>query len=138
MKKYHALYQMPTEVSSLMARSLLSFLTRFNFSISFECGGGSYDFFPSVVSGNHYISLCTIILRQLDGIPCSLRSFIIFSIAGLMNAIFATPVINMVARGAKTVHRFGSANVPWIPDGVDPALGYVKARKTGTAVCMPK
>ena len=55
-----------------------------------------------------------------------------------MNTMFATPVINIVARGAKTLHRFASANVPWIPDGVVPAPGYVKSRKTGSAVCMPK
>jgi hypothetical protein len=56
------------------------------------------------------------------------------AVAGLMNAIFATPVINIVARGAKTVHRFASANGPRIPDEMVPAPGYVKARKTGIAV----
>lgn len=61
-----------------------------------------------------------------------------FAVAGLMNTIFAKPVANIVARGARTVHRFGSANVPWIPDEVVPAPGYVKARKIGIADCIPK
>jgi hypothetical protein len=60
------------------------------------------------------------------------------AVAGLMNAMFATPVTNIVARGAKTVHRFASAKVPWIPDEIVPVPGYVKARKTGIAVWIPK
>jgi hypothetical protein len=59
-------------------------------------------------------------------------------VAGLRNAKFAKPVANIRARGAKTLHRFPSARVPKIPDGVELVPGYVRARKTGTPVWIPK
>lgn len=66
----------------------------------------------------------------------------ILVVAGPTYAIFIIPVTNMVAKGAKTLHRFASANVPPMPFVAVPNAvrtpGYVRARTTGRPACMVK
>jgi hypothetical protein len=74
-------------------------------------------------------------------VPWTFLSLIIFVVVGPTYTILTNPETNIVAKGAKTLHLFDSANVPdkldATPNGLrDP--GYVKARTTGKAVCKPK
>lgn len=65
----------------------------------------------------------------------------IFVVVGPITSRFARPATNIVARGARTLHRFTSAKVPCRPEAVpsgDLAPGYVTARMAGSAVWRPK
>lgn len=55
---------------------------------------------------------------------------------------FARPVVNMIARGVRTCVLDDKSNTPDIEEGIRPIAvrspGKVRARMTGSAVCMEK
>jgi hypothetical protein len=65
----------------------------------------------------------------------------ILVVAGPIKTKFTRLVAKTVRIGARTLHRFTSARVPFRPDAVpkgDLAPGYVSASTAGSAVCSEK
>ena len=80
----------------------------------------------------------------LEDLPWCFRSRITLVVAGPTSSRFATLVTKIVLSGNNTLTLLFSARTPPSPEGTeeDPSIccdpGYVRARTTGSAVCMEK